>query len=92
MGRGDDDDDRWTSPSDLADYVYCPRSHWYRYHPPRGGATRSAQRTARDGVRYHDRVLTAERHRAERGGAYWAVLLFGIALAALGVGWILFRP
>jgi CRISPR/Cas system-associated exonuclease Cas4 (RecB family) len=84
-------DECWTSPSDLADYVYCPRSHWYRHHPPSGGPSRSAQRSALGGVRYHDRVLTAERHRAERGGAYWGVLLLGLALAALGVWWIL-RP
>jgi len=84
-------DEAWTSPSDLADYVYCPRSHWYRYHPPRGGPSRASQRSATGGVRYHDRVLTAERRRAERGGAYWSVLLVGFALAAAGVWWI-FRP
>jgi len=84
-------DDGWTSPSDLADYVYCPRSHWYRHHPPRGGATRSSQRRAAGGVRYHARELTAERHRAERGGMYWAVLLLGFALVAVGAWW-LFRP
>lgn len=84
-------DERWTSASDLADYVYCPRSHWYRHHPPAEGPTRSSQRSALDGVRYHDRVLTAARHRAERGGTSWGVLLLGVALAALGAWWI-FRP
>ncbi|MGD1098908.1 MAG: hypothetical protein ABR888_00980 [Thermoplasmata archaeon] len=84
-------DGRWTTPSDLADYVYCPRSHWYRHHPPPEGPSRSSERSALGGVRYHDRVLTAERHLAERGGSYWGVLLLGVALAALGVWWI-FRP
>jgi len=86
-----DEDEGWVSASDLADYVYCPRSHWYRHHPPAGGPSGSSQRSAAGGRRYHDRVLTAERHRAERGGAYWAVLLLGLAIAAAGVWWV-FRP
>jgi CRISPR/Cas system-associated exonuclease Cas4 (RecB family) len=81
-------DDGWTSPSDIADYVYCPRSHWYRYHPPRGGPTRASQRSALGGVRYHRRVLTGERHRAERGGAYWAVVLVGVVVALAGAWWL----
>ncbi|MGP8076557.1 MAG: hypothetical protein ACLP8Y_07500 [Thermoplasmata archaeon] len=84
-------EESWTSASDLADYAYCPRSHWYRHHPPREGPSRASQRSARGGARYHDRVLTAERHRAERGGTYWGVLLLGIALIGLGLWWI-FRP
>ena len=82
-------DDGWTSPSDLADYAYCPRSHWYRHHPPPEGPSPASQRSARGGVRYHDRVLTGERHRAERGGVYLAVLLLGLALAIGGIWWIL---
>jgi len=81
-------DDGWTTPSDLADYAYCPRSHWYRHHPPPGGPSSGSQRSALGGVRYHDRVLTAERHRAERGAAYWVVLLLGVALMALGAWWV----
>lgn len=84
-------DDGWTTPTDLADYTYCPRSHWYRHHPPAGGPSRPSQRRALVGVRYHDRVLAAERHRAERGAAYWAVLLLGVALAGMGAWWV-FRP
>jgi len=84
-------DEPWVSPTDLADYTYCPRSYWYRHHPPPGGTSRASQRSARGGVRYHERVLAAERHRDERGGAYWAILLVGFALAALGAWWI-FRP
>ncbi|HYB79244.1 MAG TPA: hypothetical protein VEG66_05740 [Thermoplasmata archaeon] len=84
-------DDGWTSPSEIADYVYCPRSHWYRHHPPPGGGSRAAARSLDAGVRYHDRVLTAERHRAERGGAYWAVFLLGVALAAVGAWWVFHR-
>jgi CRISPR/Cas system-associated exonuclease Cas4 (RecB family) len=82
-------DDGWTSPSDLADYVYCPRSHWYRHHPPPGGPSRASQQSALAGVRYHRRALLAEQHRDERGGAYWTVLLVGLALVAGGVWWVL---
>jgi len=82
-------DDGWTSASDIADYVYCPRSHWYRHHPPAGGPTRDAERSALGGVRYHERVLSGERHRAERGAAYWAVLLVGVVLALAGGWWAL---
>lgn len=86
-----DPDDGWTSPSDLADYAYCPRSHWYRYHPPPGAPNEDSRERAAAGVRYHDRVLTGERHRAERGGTYWGVLLLGVGLAVLGAWW-LFHP
>ena len=81
-------DDGWTSPSDIADYAYCPRSHWYRHHPPPGGPSRASERRALIGVRYHHRVLTAERHRAERGGTYWAVFLIGVVLALVGGWWV----
>lgn len=84
-------DEGWTSPSDLADYTYCPRSHFYRHHPPPEGPTRSSQLSSLNGVRYHRRVLTAERQRDERGGWYWGVLLVGLALAVFGAWWIL-RP
>ena len=82
-------DDGWTSPSDIADYVYCPRSHWYRHHPPPGAPSHAAERSALVGVRYHRRELTAERHRAERGGTYWLVLLVGVLLAIGGAWWVL---
>ncbi len=84
-------DERWTSASDLAEYVYCPRSHWYRHHPLADGPSRSSERSTLVGVRYHNRILTAERHRAERGGTYWGVLLLGLALVALGVWWTFLR-
>jgi len=81
-------DGPWTSPSDLADYAYCPRSHWYRYHPPAQGPTRYSSERRRAGERYHRRVLTAERHRAERGAAYWVGAVAGIGLVAIGVAWL----
>jgi len=84
-------DDGWTSPSDLADYAYCPRSHWYRHHRPAWGPNRVAMARVRGGLRYHRRTLTAERRRAERGAAYWVGLLAGVGLVVGGLAW-LFHP
>jgi CRISPR/Cas system-associated exonuclease Cas4 (RecB family) len=84
-----DPDPPWTSPSELADYAYCPRSHWYRAHPPARGPSSASAARSRAGVRYHRRVLTAERRRAERGAAYWAGVVLGVVLVVLGAVWIL---
>ena len=81
----------WVTASDLADYAYCPRAHWYHDHPPPEGPTREARDRVAAGSRYHRRVLGAERRRAEHGGAYWVALAIGAALIAGGVAWI-FRP
>jgi len=81
----------WVTASDVAEYAFCPRAHWYRTHPPPEGTTRAAAERAAAGVRYHDRVLGAERRRAEHRGAYWAALAVGMALMAGGALWVL-RP
>lgn len=84
-------DDGWTSPSDLADYAYCPRSHWYRHHPPEHGPTPASRARSRFGVRYHRRTLLAEERRERHGAAYWWALVLGLGLLAGGAAWI-FRP
>ena len=81
----------WVTATDLADYSYCPRSHWYHDHPPAGGPTRDFRERADAGTRYHHRVLGAERRRAEHGAAYWATLALGVLLVVGGLAWI-FRP
>ena len=85
------DSDRWVSASDLAEYAYCPRAHWYHEHPPPGGRGRSAERRADAGRRFHARELGGERRRAEHGAAYWAALLLGAALFLGAVVWIFHR-
>lgn len=85
------DDEAWVSASDLADYAYCPRAHWYHDHPPRGGPTARALLRAGDGARYHRRVLGAERRRAEHSGAYWATLAVGAVLVVGGLAWLFLR-
>jgi hypothetical protein len=78
-------DGGWTSPSELADYAYCPRSCWYRRHPPAGGASVASADRRRAGERYHRVVLGAERRRAERGPAYWAAAVLGLGLIVVGL-------
>jgi hypothetical protein len=84
-------DEAWTSPSELADYAYCPRSHWYRNHPPAVGPSAASEARSQRGVRLHERRLGAERRRAERGRAYWVGLLIGVVLITGGLVWAL-RP
>jgi len=79
------DDDGWVSASELADYAYCPRAHWYARHPPPGGPARDAGRRARRGVEFHAHALSGERRRAEYGAVYWAVLVVGLLLIAAGI-------
>lgn len=83
------EDDAWTSPSELAEYAYCPRARWYRRHPPPGAPDRAAAARRRAGLRYHHRILSAERRRSEHGGAYWTGLLLGLLLVGLGLLWAL---
>jgi CRISPR/Cas system-associated exonuclease Cas4 (RecB family) len=81
----------WVTATDLAEYAYCPRSHWYYEHPPVGDRTTDARKRADAGTRYHHRILDAERRRAEHGAAYWAALALGALLVVGGLAWI-FRP
>ena len=68
----------WVSASDLADYAYCPRAHWYQRHPPRGAPGPAA--SARRGVRFHRRELRSERRREESAGIYLLLAILGVAL------------
>jgi CRISPR/Cas system-associated exonuclease Cas4 (RecB family) len=78
----------WTSASELADYAFCPRAHWYHDHPPPEGPSSAARARSAAGTRFHATTLSAERHHAEHGGAYWAGLLIGVALLLGGTVWI----
>jgi len=74
------DDGRWVTPSDLAEYAFCPRALYYR-------RTRDApdSEAADRGATYHRRRLSAERRRAEHGRLPWLALALGAALLLLGV-------
>lgn len=78
----------YVSASDLADYAYCPRSYWYRHHPPPGGPSDASLRSSAAGTRAHARQLRGERRRAEYGGLYWALVALGVLLAVGGVLWL----
>jgi CRISPR/Cas system-associated exonuclease Cas4 (RecB family) len=75
------------SASDLADYAFCPRSHWYHHHPPSEGPTADGVRRAEAGTERHVRQLRGERHRAERGPFYWVLVLVGLLVAVGGILW-----
>jgi CRISPR/Cas system-associated exonuclease Cas4 (RecB family) len=79
----------FVSASDLADYAYCPRSHWYRHHPPPEGPTPASVRRAELGGRSHARQLGGERRRAEHGGWYWILALLGLLVVVAGVLWLI---
>ncbi len=78
-------DEGWTTPSELAEYAYCPRALHYR----RTLGPSPPSRPAVAGERYHVRVLGAELRRASHGAAYWAIVAAG-ALLVVG-GLIAFR-
>ncbi len=83
--------DGWVSASELADYAYCPRSHWYSLHPPATGRAPDAQRRSNDGRRYHRTELAGESRRERHGLAYAAALVVGLIAVAGGVAWIFLR-
>jgi len=68
----------WTTPSELAEYTFCPRAAYYRRTeaPPPTPASEG-------GIAFHRRRLGAERWRDEHRLAPWVTLLVGAAL--LGV-------
>ena len=89
MAPASDPESRWISASELADYAYCPRSWWYREHPPAEGRSPESERSAEAGIRSHDRVLAAEWRRERLGTAYVLLLVVAAALVAGGLWWIL---
>lgn len=78
----------WVSASDLAEYAYCPRSHYYSLHTEAVGGRIAPDPRARAGVRYHQRTLSAERDHDRHIGAYLALLLVG--LVVVGASLVLF--
>jgi hypothetical protein len=70
--------DGWSSASELAEYSFCPRAHFYHRQgePP-------ATRASAAGVRYHATALGSERWRDRHAGAAWAAVAVGLLLLAL---------
>lgn len=77
----------WASASDLAEYTYCPRAHWYRKHPPPGPIPPGSKQRAEAGRRYHARELRAEESRDAHAGAYLALAGIGLLLLVIVGVW-----
>ncbi|MCI4324909.1 MAG: PD-(D/E)XK nuclease family protein [Thermoplasmata archaeon] len=75
---------RYVSASELADYAFCPRSHYYRQHAE--GRTPAAGAVAREraGTSYHLRTIGADRRWAAASPFPWvAAVLAGGAILVL---------
>ena len=70
----------WTTPTDLAEYAFCPRAHHYRRQ---GEAPRTHPADA--GTAYHLRQLSAERLRDEHGQLAWIAVFVGLGLLTLAI-------
>ena len=79
----------WVSASELGDYEFCPRSHWYAQLPPDAPPTAASRAREARGERFHEAALGARARRSRRGGAYAALLLAGLILGLLAVALLL---
>jgi hypothetical protein len=73
---------RWVTVSELSEYAFCPRAHYYRAHPPVGGEAPESARDRARGVVHHARELSGERRIERAGPALVALGLLGLALLA----------
>jgi hypothetical protein len=77
---------RYVSAGELADYAYCPRSHYYRTHPDGRAPAEGALARERAGTSYHTRTIRSDRRRAESSPWPWvAALAVGAVLLAVAV-------
>lgn len=81
----------WVSASDLAEYAYCPRAHYYQHHPPEGGSDSELERRSLDGAGYHERVARRVERTERLGKAAWIMMALGgvlllIVILSLWVG------
>jgi hypothetical protein len=74
----------YVSAGELADYAFCPRSHYYARHPE--GRRPAAGAVAREsaGTAYHHRTIGSDRRWASASPLPWiATLLIGLAILGL---------
>ncbi|MCI4320081.1 MAG: hypothetical protein L3K23_08135 [Thermoplasmata archaeon] len=72
---------RWLSASEVGDYAYCPRSFWYRRHPPAGGPSAASRRSSAAGERFHAAYLSSEQLRSHHRGTWRTVLVIAVVVA-----------
>lgn len=70
----------WVTPSDLAEYAFCPRALHYRRTRDDPGS-----KAATRGVAYHRRRLSSERRREALGGVPWVAVALGAVLVVVAV-------
>jgi CRISPR/Cas system-associated exonuclease Cas4 (RecB family) len=75
----------YTTPSDLAEYAYCPRARHFRQEL--GDPPTTASMDA--GTSFHATTLKSVRRRADHGRLLLIVALVGAVLVVVGLlGWI----
>jgi hypothetical protein len=80
---------RYVSAGELADYAFCPRSHYYRLHSEGRRPAEGAVARERAGTAYHVRAIGSDRRWAGASPLPWVVaVVVGIALLGLVLlGW-----
>jgi len=77
-------EDDWVTPSDLAEYTFCPRAHFYRQQ-----TEEPRSRSARAGETFHRRRLGAERWREEHPHLPWVAVVLGLGLTVVALALLL---
>jgi hypothetical protein len=81
---------RVVSASELAEYAFCPRAHYYRTHPDGRPAPPDSERRASAGVEYHRQTLRSDRRWSSSSAWPWVVaVLVGLVLLVLVAGSVL---
>jgi hypothetical protein len=81
--RGRSSGRRYVSAGELADYAFCPRSHYYARHPDGRSVAADSLARERAGTRYHARTIGSDRRWGNASALPWiAALLIGAALLA----------
>jgi len=84
-----DDRRRYVSAGELADYAFCPRSHFYARHPDGRTVAAGAVVRERAGTAHHLRTIGSDRRWAEVSALPWvaALLIGGVLLAVTLLRW-----
>lgn len=81
MGKfRDESNSDWVTASDLAEYAYCPRALWFRWHPPPEGPAPASRSDRTRGDRFHDSELGRRARRERWSGVGWVLVGGGFLL------------
>jgi CRISPR/Cas system-associated exonuclease Cas4 (RecB family) len=79
------EDAPWCSASDLSEYAYCPRAHWYRHHGSPAGIDAHSRRSQELGISYHERSLSALEEREGHVGRWVAIVVLAVAMLVVAL-------